>query len=209
MAKNKKDIVALDYLKDQVFPELHQAMMVLIDHVVKTEEVRKHQENLKKIKIFDKLEQRRVEKERLKQELGSDYESSEDSFDWEEMGINKSEAEKYIKKKDEKVEEKQGEEKEASGEGADSEPSDKQSEGNKYSRQGSKEQDLEKEKKTTQKIKGLGQIAENEEQVEDEDNEENELEEMKMYLQRQREAQSYSPLIHLSELLREIIRNRS
>lgn len=64
--RQKKDIVALEYLKDKVFPELHQALMALIDHVVKTEEVRKHQENLKKIKIFDKLEQRRVEKERLK-----------------------------------------------------------------------------------------------------------------------------------------------
>jgi hypothetical protein len=38
--------------------------------VVKTEEVRKHQERLKKIKIFDKLEQRRADKERLKAELG-------------------------------------------------------------------------------------------------------------------------------------------
>ena len=60
----------------------------LIEYVVKTEEVRKHQERLKKIKIFDKIEQKKVEKDRLKAELGSEYESSDNSMDLEDMGIN-------------------------------------------------------------------------------------------------------------------------
>ncbi|CAD8059263.1 unnamed protein product [Paramecium primaurelia] len=66
----------IEYLENQVYPKLHTALVQLIDHVVKTEEVRKHQERLKKIKIFDRIEQKKVEKQRLKNELGSAYESS-------------------------------------------------------------------------------------------------------------------------------------
>jgi hypothetical protein len=62
---------------------------------------------LKKIKIFDKLEQRKVEKDRLRQELGSEYESSEDSMDWEELGINKSELDKYMKTNKDKEDDKE------------------------------------------------------------------------------------------------------
>ncbi|CAD8148334.1 unnamed protein product [Paramecium octaurelia] len=66
----------IEYLENRVYPKLHTALVQLIDHVVKTEEVRKHQERLKKIKIFDRIEQKKVEKQRLKNELGSAYESS-------------------------------------------------------------------------------------------------------------------------------------
>jgi hypothetical protein len=52
------------------------------------------------------LEQKKVEKDRLRQELGSEYESSEDSMDWEELGINKSELDKYMKNTKEKEEDK-------------------------------------------------------------------------------------------------------
>ena len=38
---------------------------------------------------------------------GSEYESSEDSMDWEELGINKSELDKYMKNTKEKDEEKE------------------------------------------------------------------------------------------------------
>ena len=74
----------------------------LIEHVVKTEEVRKHQERLKKIKIFDRLEQKKVEKDRLKAELGSAYESSDSSsIDFDEMGINEDDYYKLMGKKPE------------------------------------------------------------------------------------------------------------
>ena len=43
----------------------------LIDFIIKTDEIRKHQERLKKKKVFDKLEQKKVEKDRLKAELGN------------------------------------------------------------------------------------------------------------------------------------------
>lgn len=129
--KQKKDIIPLDYLKLNVYPELHQALICLIEHVLKTEELRKHQEKLIKIKIFDKLEQRRTEKDRLKQELGSEYESSDDSVDWEEMGIDKEEIERFLKKKEKKKKKKDDDE--------DNEDNEKQSDQNKLSRQNSKE----------------------------------------------------------------------
>ena len=45
----------------------------LIEFVIKTDEVRKHQERLKEQKVLDRLEQKRVEKEKLKEELGQLY----------------------------------------------------------------------------------------------------------------------------------------
>ena len=41
--------------------------------MIKTDEVRKHQERLKEQKVLDRLEQKRVEKEKLKEELGQFY----------------------------------------------------------------------------------------------------------------------------------------
>jgi len=74
----------LKYLKDNLYPTLNQALEILMEHLIKTNEVQQHQERLKQKKIRDRLEQKRIEKEKLREELGSDYVSSsdedEDSF---------------------------------------------------------------------------------------------------------------------------------
>lgn len=52
----------------------------MIDQITKTDEIRKYNEREKEKKVLDKLEIKKIEKEKLKEELGSDYSSSEDSF---------------------------------------------------------------------------------------------------------------------------------
>ena len=42
----------------------------LIEYLIETDEIIQHQERLKEQKILDKLEQKRIDKERLKEELG-------------------------------------------------------------------------------------------------------------------------------------------
>ena len=65
----------------------------MIDQVLKSDEVRKHKERLKELRVLDKLEQKNIEKEKLKLEMGSDYESSSESSILEELEfINKSES---------------------------------------------------------------------------------------------------------------------
>lgn len=45
----------------------------LIDHIVKSQEVQKHEERLKKKKIIDELERKYIERDVEKEEMGSDY----------------------------------------------------------------------------------------------------------------------------------------
>ena len=49
-------------------------MTQLIDHIVKSEEVTKHEERLKKKKIIDELEKKYLERDIEREEMGSDYE---------------------------------------------------------------------------------------------------------------------------------------
>jgi len=71
----------LKYLKDNLYPTLNSALEILMEHLIKTNEVQQHQERLKQKKIRDRLEQKRIEKEKLREELGSDYVSSSDEED--------------------------------------------------------------------------------------------------------------------------------
>ena len=57
------------YKKENLLIKLKQ----LIKYLTKSSEITHHQEYLKEQKYFDKLEQKRIAKERLKQELGSFY----------------------------------------------------------------------------------------------------------------------------------------
>ncbi|CAD8103625.1 unnamed protein product [Paramecium sonneborni] len=66
-------IEEIEYLQNDIFPTLHMALAKLVEYVDKTEEVNKHKERLEQIKVCDKLEKRRVERSRLKKELGSDF----------------------------------------------------------------------------------------------------------------------------------------
>lgn len=49
-------------------------MTQLIDHIVKSEEVAKHEERLKKKKIIDELEKKYISRDIEREEMGSDYE---------------------------------------------------------------------------------------------------------------------------------------
>ena len=71
---------AIEYLEFNVYPELHQALLGLTEHLLKNDEIRRHKERLREQRIKDRMEQKRIEKIKLKEELGSDYESSEDSI---------------------------------------------------------------------------------------------------------------------------------
>ncbi|CAK79960.1 unnamed protein product (macronuclear) [Paramecium tetraurelia] len=178
----KRDLVAIEYLQQNVYPGLQPALMKLIDHVVKSDEVRKHQERLKKIKIFDKIEQKRVEKERLKAELGSEYESSEGSVDLDEMGINQSEFHKYMSKDQKEIQSPL--------------PMDEQAQ-----QGGVEEQTSQELKKDT--LLSLGEIREDQEDEDQADK--HELEKMKQYLRQQREEMSFNPLLFLAQQIRDMI----
>jgi hypothetical protein len=52
--------------------KVRDSITQLIDHIVKSEEVRKHQERLAKQKLLDELEKKKIEREREKEELGTE-----------------------------------------------------------------------------------------------------------------------------------------
>jgi hypothetical protein len=90
---------SVQMLRQKIYPSLNVALLELIDHIVKTEEVRKHQERLKKQKMIDEIEKRRVERVREKEELGSDYYESDEEIDYEFLGIQKERLDSIIDKR--------------------------------------------------------------------------------------------------------------
>ncbi|CAD8064782.1 unnamed protein product [Paramecium primaurelia] len=169
----------IEYLQNQVYPKLHTALVQLIDHVVKTEEVRKHQERLKKIKIFDRIEQKKVEKQRLKNELGSAYESSSQGSAENDEFIGMSQ---QLIKNDESIF-----------------PINNQLQGPiGISIDDLSPQDIKKEINLA-----LNQIQEDQDD-EEEATEKQELQHLKQQMKQQREALEFNPLIYLAHLLREL-----
>lgn len=61
----------------------------MIDHIVKSEEVSKHEERLKRKKIIDELERKYIERDIEKEEMGSDYEESDDEEQHKALGMAK------------------------------------------------------------------------------------------------------------------------
>lgn len=74
------------YLRETIYPSLHVSLEKLVEHLIATNEVQEHQERLRQQKVLDRVEQKRLDKERLKAELGSEYESSGESIDLDEAG---------------------------------------------------------------------------------------------------------------------------
>ena len=66
-----------DYLEDKVYPVLRQALDNFIDQIKFSDEIQKHIEKIKEQKVIDENQIKRIEKEKLKKELGDDYFSSE------------------------------------------------------------------------------------------------------------------------------------
>lgn len=79
----------MEFLEFNVYPELNSALLALTEHLLKSDEIRRHKERLKEQRILDKMEQKKIEKQKLKEELGSDYESSDDSVTEEYMELQK------------------------------------------------------------------------------------------------------------------------
>ncbi|CAD8089706.1 unnamed protein product [Paramecium sonneborni] len=178
LANSMRTREEIEYLENEVYPKLHIALVQLIDHVVKTEEVRKHQERLKKIKIFDRIEQKKVEKQRLKNELGSAYESSsQGSGDQEDFG---GISQQQIKNNDESIF-----------------PINNQIQGP----TGISIDDLSPQEMKKEINLALNQIQEDQEDEEAPDQQE--LEHLKLQMKQQREALEFNPLIYLAHLLRE------
>lgn len=63
----------------------------LTEQILKTDEVKKHKERLKETQVLDKLKEKDIENEKLRLELGSDYESSSDSSIFEDLDFKISE----------------------------------------------------------------------------------------------------------------------
>ncbi|CAD8165455.1 unnamed protein product [Paramecium octaurelia] len=168
----------IEYLENQVYPKLHTALVQLIDHIVKTEEVRKHQERLKKIKIFDRIEQKKVEKQRLKNELGSAYESSSQGSAENDdlMGMSSQ-----LIKNDESIFPINHQIQAPAGISIDD----------------MSPQDMKKEINLA-----LNQIQEDQDDEEAPDKQE--LQHLKQQMKQQREALEFNPLIYLAHLLREL-----
>ncbi|CAD8090010.1 unnamed protein product [Paramecium sonneborni] len=169
----------IEYLQNDIFPTLHTALAKLVEYIGKTEEVNKHKERLKQIKVFDKLEKKRVEKNRLKKELGSDYgsdsevqvENQENNF----MNISQTgqQLEQFIPV---------------------------QNEFQQQSVSSIDEFAMQDIKKEINHL--LVQIQEDQE--EEEAPEKHELEKLKLQLKLQREAMDFNPLIYLASILRQL-----
>lgn len=79
-----------------------KASIQLIDHIVKSEEVTKHEERLKKKKVIDELEKKYLERDIEKEEMGSDYEESDDDVFHKALGMPKEAVESMIRRRIEK-----------------------------------------------------------------------------------------------------------
>ena len=96
-------------LKTQVYPVINeiilkvlQSSIQLIDHIVKSEEVSKHEERLKKKKVIDELEKKYIERDIEKEEMGSDYEESDDEEFHKALGMKKDAVETLVRRRIEK-----------------------------------------------------------------------------------------------------------
>ncbi|EGR29188.1 hypothetical protein IMG5_161380 [Ichthyophthirius multifiliis] len=194
--------IPINFLREKIYPELYEAFLNLIDHVTKTDEIRKHQEKLKRKKVFDKLEQKKIEKERLKMELGSEYESSdEESLNCEEFGLEKEELQKILnerqfKKKDDDDENQE----DIKDDNEDSESLNNKSKTN------LEDSTINNQRKQSALRENLGQIEENEEREEGNENDDilAEREKIKNQLKEQRESMGFNPLKFLALKLKEI-----
>lgn len=93
-----QEATPFEVLKTQVYPVINEIILKvaqqsiqLIDHIVKSEEVSKHEERLKKKKIIDELEKKYIERDIEKEEMGSDYEESDDDEFHKALGLKKEE----------------------------------------------------------------------------------------------------------------------
>eukprot|EP01016_Furgasonia_blochmanni_P017526 TRINITY_DN2027_c0_g1_i13.p1 TRINITY_DN2027_c0_g1~~TRINITY_DN2027_c0_g1_i13.p1 ORF type:complete len:174 (-),score=34.29 TRINITY_DN2027_c0_g1_i13:228-749(-) len=82
--RRNKDPVG--FLNAHIYPTLNIALNQLIERLISSNEVQKYQERLKEQKFLDKLEQKKMENQRLKEEYGSDYVSSEESLELGQYG---------------------------------------------------------------------------------------------------------------------------
>ncbi|CAK95034.1 unnamed protein product (macronuclear) [Paramecium tetraurelia] len=172
-------IEEIEYLQNDIFPTLHTALAKLVEYVEKTEEVNKHKERLEQIKICDKIEKRRVERNRLKRELGSDFGSDSEgqAENLENKSINNDQ---YGKKIEQLI------------------PIE-----NEFQQQSQHLIDEIAMQEMKQEINHLlGQIQED--QGEEEAPQKHELEKLKLQLRLQREAMDFNPLIYLASLLRQL-----
>eukprot|EP01017_Pseudomicrothorax_dubius_P035502 TRINITY_DN4977_c0_g2_i2.p1 TRINITY_DN4977_c0_g2~~TRINITY_DN4977_c0_g2_i2.p1 ORF type:complete len:187 (-),score=47.73 TRINITY_DN4977_c0_g2_i2:123-683(-) len=76
------------YLRDNLYPHVQAGLEKLVEYLLTTNEIQEHAEKLKQQKILDRLEQKRLLKEKDRQELGSDYESSGESIDMDDDEVH-------------------------------------------------------------------------------------------------------------------------
>ena len=80
-------VTAQRYLEEKIYPDLTTSLNMLLDHVQKSGELAKYWKLIEDKSEEARKEARRVDKERKKLEMGSDYESSESDGDYEEQFI--------------------------------------------------------------------------------------------------------------------------
>ena len=76
--------VKSELLDQKVYPYLNVALKELINELLDNSDIQRYQEELKKQKVLDNYEKKRIDKILLKEELGDDYVSSDNSQSEEE-----------------------------------------------------------------------------------------------------------------------------
>ena len=76
--------VKSELLDQKVYPFLNVALKELINELLDNSDIQRYQEELKKQKVLDNYEKKRIDKILLKEELGDDYVSSDNSQTEEE-----------------------------------------------------------------------------------------------------------------------------
>ena len=76
--------VKSELLDQRVYPHLNVALKELINELLDNSDIQRYQEELKKQKVLDNYEKKRIDKILLKEELGDDYVSSDNSQSEEE-----------------------------------------------------------------------------------------------------------------------------
>lgn len=82
-----------------MYPILNEALHRLINHIVKTEEVSKHHQKLLEQRLLDELEVRREERDKEREELGSDYDSSDDEKYLSALDMKKEDVDVLLEKR--------------------------------------------------------------------------------------------------------------
>ena len=95
--ENSENII----LTNKVYPIIESALKKFISKIKDSDEIEKHIEKIKRQKIIDQNEIEKLEKEKMKKELGDDYISSESDENFSDKDSEINSEKKFFEKKNE------------------------------------------------------------------------------------------------------------